>query len=383
MPRFLPLRFRAEPSGNFLVLPLGLVALLLSALSAPAQEVPIAASPIARPASVVEGLVSAVSTDGRIITLLGGAGNLDIDVSNAKIFLAGPEASATGTPVTIGPGDRVVATIALPDAVPAVMPPPPLVAANVAVTQNRFAYLHGTIQGVDVPGSAFTMLFRVVHVDANTEFSGETSSGRIKSLADLAPGQMADATVVASPAGLLAVRVSAHGYPLPPPLPFAFRGVVKSIAADQWTIGDKVVGITSETRIVGDPKVGDTVDVLAKIENPPNPGMGMPSRIVAILITRMPVVTPPPTPGSGREFTFDGMVQSIPSSATQIGVWKIDGKDVIVTAQTEFVGSPKVGDRVRVTGTLGPGLVPTTGPFTAQVSFAITAKQIEKKTTGP
>jgi hypothetical protein len=382
MLRFLPLPFRATPARRSLFLPLGVVALLFSALVAPAQEVPSAADLIARPATVVEGVVTGVSTDGKIVTLLGGAGNLDIDVSNARIVLAGPGTSASGTPATIGIGARIVATIALGDAIPAVMPPPPLVATNVLVVESRLTFLHGMIQAVNLPGSAFSMLFRVVNTDANTEFLGGSSEGPIKSLADLAPGQVADVTVVASPLGLLAVRVVAHGFPAPPPLPFAFRGVVKTIAADQWTIGEKVVGITNETKIVGDPKVGDTVDVLAKVQNPPNPGMGMPSSIVAILITKVPVVTPPPTPGSGRDFTFEGPVQSIPSTPTQIGTWKIAGKDVVVTAQTEIQGSPKVGDRVRVTGTLMPGPAATMGSITLPMSLTITAKKIEKKTTG-
>ncbi len=290
MLRFLPLPFRAAPTRRFRFLPLGLVALLFSALSAPAQDVSPVGDLIARPVSLVEGVVTGISADGKIVTLLGGTGNLDVDVSNARIYLAGREAAASPAAVTIGPGDWIVATIALPDAIPAIFPPPPLVATNVVVTKDRFTYLHGTIQGVDVAGSAFTMLFRIVHVDSNTEFQGGSAGGPIKSLADLAPGQIADVTVVASPLGLLAVRVAAHGYPIPPPIPFAFRGVVKAIAADQWTIDEKVVGITNETRIIGDPKVGDTVDVLAKIQNPPNPGMGMPSRIVAILITKAPVI---------------------------------------------------------------------------------------------
>jgi hypothetical protein len=379
MLRVLPLPFRAAPARRSLILPLGVVALLFSALASPAQDVPAATDLIARPSTLVEGVVTSVSSDGKIVTLLGGVGNLDIDISNARIVFGGPQPSTSSTPPEIGPGARIVATILLPDPV-VVTPPPPLIATNVAVTENRFAYLHGEIQGVNVAGSFFTMLFRVVHVDANTEFSGETPTGRIKSLADLAPGQIADATVVASPLGLLALRVSAHGYPMPPPLPFTFRGVVKSIGADSWTIGDKVVWITSETKVVGDPKVGDTVDVLAKIENPPNPGMGMPSRIVALLITKAPVV--PPTPGSGRDFVFEGVIQSIPPTATQIGTWRIGGRDVLVTAQTEITGSPTVGDRVRVTATTGPGPAPTTGPFAAPISFSITAKKIEKLNTG-
>lgn len=379
---FLPLTFRATPARHSLFLPLGLVALLFSALSAPAQDVPAGADLIARPSTLVEGVVTAVSTDGKVVTLLGGAGNLDIDVSSAKIFLVEADPAAAATPVTIGPGDRIVATIALPDAIPATVPPPPLVATNVLVTQNRFTFLHGTIQGVDVPGSAFSMLFRVVHVDANTEFSGATPSSLIKSLADLAPGQTAEATVVASPLGLLAVRVAAHGFPAPPPIPFAFRGVVKTITAGAWTIDEKVVGITTETKIVGDPKVGDMVDVIAKVQDPPNPGMGMPSRIVAILIIKVGIVTQPPTPGSAREFTFDGVVQSIPATATQIGAWRIGGKDVNVTAQTEIVGSPKVGETVHVTATLGSGPATTLGPVNMPISLAITAKKIEKKTTG-
>ena len=53
-----------------------------------------------------------------------------------------------------------------------------------------------------------------------------------------------------------------------------------------------------------------------------------------------------------------------------------------MTAQTEIVGSPKVGETVHVIATLGPGPTTTMGPVSMPISLAITAKKIEKKTTG-
>jgi hypothetical protein len=58
-----------------------------------------------------------------------------------------------------------------------------------------------------------------------------------------------------------------------------------------------------------------------------------------------------PTPG--RTFTFDGTVQSMPSTGT-IGLWKIGGRDVMVNGLTKISGTPKVGSLVTVTGYATP-----------------------------
>ena len=370
MSRILPRPLRATPSKRFLFLPLAFVALLFAAF-APANVLAqdSAADLIARPSTVVEGVVTAVKLDGEkeIVTLLGGAGDLDIDVSNARIVYAGPEASASKPTPKIGPGSRIVATIALPDAIPAVVPPPYLIATDVLVMEGRFVFLRGVIQGVNVPGNSFTMLFRTVYVDDQTEYSGGSSNGSVKGLSDLEAGQRVDVTVVASDLELLAVKVKVQGSVNPPGPPVAIHGVVNAIERTQWTIDRTVVGVTNETKIVGDPKVGDTVDVLAKKSSS--------GALTAILIARVPVVTPP----SGRDFRFDGVVQSIPPTATQIGTWKISGRDVEVTARTAIVGSPKVHDKVQVTATMAAGTNASVASANVPMSMKLVATRIEKK----
>jgi len=369
MSRILPLPLRATPSLRFLSLPLAVVALLFAALvpaSARAQDP--ASDLIARPSTLVEGVVTGVSPDGKVVTLLGGVGDLEIDVSNARIVYAGPEASASKPNPKIGPGSRIIATIALPDVVAAVVPPPNLIATDVLVMEGRFVFLRGVIQGVSVPpDDSFTMLFRTIHVDDQTEYSGGSSSGSVKGFSDLEAGQRAEVEVVADAVGLLAVKVKVQGNVNPPGPPVAIHGVVKKIEATQWTIDTTVVGVTNETRIVGDPKVDDTVDVLARKSSS--------GALTAILIAKVPVVTPP----SGREFRFDGVVQSIPPTATQIGTWKISGREVEVTARTTFVGSPKLHDKVQVTATMAAGTNASVAWANVPMSMKLVATRIEKK----
>jgi hypothetical protein len=324
----------------------GLVALLLLSLAA----LPLAAQPSVEPAMpgiaeppvkapFVEGFVTSV--DGMVVTLTGSP-LLRVDVSGATIISA-DAGGGTATPPPIEPGAYLVAIVQLPT-VPSMGPlPGPLRATSVAVRPAGMAVLSGEVQSVG--SSTFSLLDRTILVDGNTAFSGYGAGGPVHGLSDLKPGMQATAWVVVSGGGLLATRVMALG-PFDLPKPVSFRGVVKEIGTESWTIGDMTVGITTATRIVGDPRVGDTVDVVAKVDGPPNPMMGMPSRLVAVSIVK---VVPPPTPVPGRTFTFDGTVQSMPKTGT-MGLWKVGDRDVMVTGLTKISGTPKVGSLVTVTG---------------------------------
>lgn len=322
----------------------GLVALLFLSLSSlplaaqpsldPAMP-PSAAPPVKAPS--VEGIVTSV--DGTVVTLTGSS-LLRVDVSGATIISAD---AGGGTPPPITPGAHVMATVEAPNVTILTYPPPPLVAKTVAVRPADTAVLSGEIQGV--ASSSFFLLSRTIPVDGGTVFSGYGPGGPVHGLSDLKPGMQATAWVVVSGGGLLATRVMALGsFVLPKPV--SFRGVVKSIGTDSWTIGDMTVGITAATKIGGDPQVGDTVDVVAIEEGPPNPTMGMPSRLVAVSIVK---VVPSPTPVPGATFTFDGTVRSMPSRGT-IGLWKIGDREVMVSGLTKISGSPVVGSVVTVTG---------------------------------
>ena len=150
--------------------------------------------------------------------------------------------------------------------------------------------------------------------------------------------------------GLLATSVDVLGIVTPPEL-LAFRGAVQTITPTAWTIAGRVVQVNSDTKIVGNPKVGDVVDVVARVHNPP-PGSLAPSYLVALSITKAPVIAPP-GPG-GRTIEFDGIVESIPPprrrTTPPLGHWKISSRDVLVNGLTKVDTGIVVGSAVHVKG---------------------------------
>jgi len=297
-------------------------------------------------ASAIDGTVSAVQ--GTVLDVIGG--QFRIDVANATITSGdGPLSSpipATGIPV----GARVIAQVSVGDAVVAVFPPPPFQATSVAVFLPRDGQLTSTIQGVDVAGGKFTMFFHPISTNAATKWSGFGPNGSVKGIADLSTGMFATVAVVNSGGGLLATSVEAYGI-FPPPRLIAFRGPVQSIEAAQWQIDGRVVQVNAATKIVGDPKVGDTVDVLAEASTT-SPGAGTAVIPVALSIIKTTVIVPP-GPGD-RAAEFDGTVESIPPSATAggapLGHWKISSRDVVVNGLTKLDSGIAVGTSVHVKG---------------------------------
>lgn len=291
--------------------------------------------------AAVNGVVTGFDETTRVATLVGSR-LLQVDLSSARIA-AGDADPSDGAVPPIGPGAHLTALVEVPDVAITIFPPPPLKAVYAVVRPPEFALLQGEIEGVGA--SSFSMLHRVILVDDRTAFAGENGGMPIRGLGDLKPGMVAEVWVVPAGDTLTAVRVVAHGKVVEPP-PMLFRGVVREIGATSWTIGDRTVGVTAETKIVGDPKVGDTVDVVARIVNPPDPMMGMPSRLVAVSIVKV-LLPPPPVPGETT--TFDGKVLAMPPSG-MLGLWKISDRVVLVTPSTKIEGSPKVGSAVTVTG---------------------------------
>ncbi|HSB62879.1 MAG TPA: DUF5666 domain-containing protein, partial [Thermoanaerobaculia bacterium] len=219
--------------------------------------------------STAEGTVSKIT--GPVLDLI--EGGIQIDVTNAAIT-GGDDRFASPLPwAGILVGARVVAQVTVPDAQITVFPPPPLQATKVAVFQTRAGELSGTIGSVDVADGKFTMLFRTVSTNASTRWSGGGPNGAVKGIGDLAAGMFAIVAVVNS-SGLLATSVEAYGGT--PPELFAFRGAVQTITPTAWTIAGRTVQVDSETKIVGNPGVGDIVDVVARVHNPP-PGSLAPS----------------------------------------------------------------------------------------------------------
>ena len=319
---------------------LAVVALLLSGAPAGAQTtVPL---PIAYPLSTVDSVVSQVN--GPILDVFDGL--LQIDVTNATI-VGGDDRLANPLPWSgILVGSRIVAQVVVPDVIPTVFPPR-LSATNVVVFLAHAGSLSGKIQSVNAPASSFTLLFTAVRTTASTEWSGTKADGTpVKGIDDLSAGMTATASVISDANGLVARSVFAYAPPTTRIV--AFRGKVAKIDGAIWTIGDNVVQVTNETKIVGDPRVGDLVDVLEKVQIFP-PGSMAPTMIpVAISITKV-VVAPPP----GRTVEFDGVVESLPPGPTAgsnglAGHWTISGHDVVVTAVTKVEAGITKGTAVHV-----------------------------------
>ncbi len=296
--------------------------------------------------STVEGTVSKVA--GPILDLI--EGGIQIDVTHASIT-GGDDRLASPLPWSgIFVGARVVAQVTAPEVSPAMFSPSPLAATRVVVFQARAGELSGTIQSVDVGGGKFTMLSHAVFTNAGTKWSGGGPQGAINGIRDLAAGMFAIVAVVNS-GGLLATSVEAYGTITPPEL-VAFRGPVQTSTATLWTIAGRAVTVDAHTKIVGDPKVGDTVDVLAQLLDPP-PGSLAPSYLVALSIIKSIVIVPP-GPGD-RSKEFDGIVESIPPTAAPgavaFGHWKISSRDVFVNGLTQLDPGVAVGTSVHVKGT--------------------------------
>jgi hypothetical protein len=318
----------------------------------------------------VDGTVSKVT--GTVLDLI--EGQIQIDVASATIT-SGDDSKGGPVPVSgIPVGARVVAQVTVPDVVPAVFPPPPLAATTVVVFQARDGQLVGTIQGVDVPGGKFTLLFHVVSTNSVTKWSGEGPKGPVKGIGDLGAGMFATVSVVNS-GGLLATAVEAFGFATPPEL-IAWRGPVETITPTAWTIAGRGVRVDSDTKIVGEPKVGDTVDVLARIQNPPAGTLG-PSYFIAISIIKTPVVLPP-NPGD-HATEFDGTVEVIPPvmtpGAVPLGHWTISSRDVVVNGLTKLDSGIVVGTAVHVKGRF----LMTSGTGGSLFSMQFIASEIRKK----
>ena len=317
----------------------------------------------------MEGTVSKVA--GPILDLI--EGGIQIDVTNATIT-GGDDRLANPLPWSgILVGARVVAQVTVPDVIAAVFPPPPLPATNVIVFQTRAGELTGTIQSVDVAGGKFTMLFHAVSVNAGTKWSGGGPNGAVKGIEDLVAGMFAIVAVVNS-GGFVATHVEANGAFTPPEL-FAWHGHVETITPTAWTIAGRTVQVDSETKIVGDPKVGDVVEVVARVHNPP-PGSLAPSYLVAVSIIKAPVITPP---GPGERATeFDGIVESIPpalsATGTPLGHWKITSRDVLVNGLTKVDAGIVVGTAVHMKGTLAVSSAVVGSPRRSSSSRARSAR---------
>jgi Domain of unknown function (DUF5666) len=278
---------RLPPHGTTSALVVALLLLSAGRHAAADSGIPLSSASLTR-ASSIDSTVTAV--DGTVLDVVGGL--MKIDVSGATITNGdGPDLGplpSTAIPV----GARIVAVVRVLQVLPPTsFPPPPFPATSVVVFLPRDGRLGGTIEGVDVSAAEFTMFYRAISTNADTVWSGFGPNGPVRGIGDLVKGMYATVAVVVSDGGLLAVSVDAVGFVTPPHL-IAFRGAVQSIGATRWQIAGRVVQVDSETKIVGSPKVGDIVDVVAEASALPAASTAN-TTLVALSITPSPVIDPP------------------------------------------------------------------------------------------
>lgn len=276
------------------------------------------------------GVVSSVS--GNLIRLADGA--IVIDVTGAQVMT---DRGKNGSVADIEPGMIVFATIAAAD-IPANAPLP---ASTITATRIPDATLFGPVQSVDTAASTITVLGRTIKITPDTSFGGiyKRRDSAAPGIGDILPNQIVQVTVDATGGQLVATSILV----LVPVLPeiHSTRGEVKSIGTDSWLIerergDDLVLQIDAQTKIAGSPKVGDTVEVLYRVDSS--------NANVAISIIRFEKPTPPSIP---EVFRFNGKVKTIDPSA-----WVIERESgeqkVVIDRNSKIEPGIAVGDTVEV-----------------------------------
>lgn len=283
-----------------------------------------ALAPMMVPGATISGKVTAVA--GSIITV----GTVKIDAKNAKII---DERGTAGTLASIVPGTTTIFAI-----ISATTPVDALPASTIAIRHDADIELTGPAGPVDVAGGKLTVLGQAVTVNSNTSFGG-----RAHSLSDILQGDVVAVEASVVNGVLVATSVMVMSPPMMPST--VIHGTVKSIGPDQWVITDSAgkewtILVDSQTKIIGPPKVGDAVEILANRNNA--------NQYVAVAITKSPVVFP--------MVVFSGEVISIGKDAWVIHDSRSNQNiTVAVNVKTIITGSPQVNDGVMVSATVDNG----------------------------
>jgi hypothetical protein len=112
-----------------------------------------------------------------------------------------------------------------------------------------------------------------------------------------------------------------------PGIEIEFRGIVEAIGDTSWTISGQVVGVDASTVILGNPGVGDNVEVEARRASDGS-----------LLARKIKFED-----GANDELEFFGTVISVGDTS-----WTIGERVVLVNEATVFRGNPGVGDFVEV-----------------------------------
>ena len=280
-----------------------------------------ALKPIPAAGTMVSGIVSSVT--GNVIALAGGL--VTIDASQAQIS---DDRGNTATIASITPGSMIVAILSSSTAAANA----PLPAMIIGVTRIPQVSLSGPLQTIGT--NSITVLGRTVTVDANTTFAG-----RARSLAELVVNDIVYVQANNVNGALVASSITAQS-PMPKPST-VIHGTVKSIGTDSWVITDRAnkdwtIVVNAQTKIAGDPKAGDEVDILVNTDNA--------NQYIAVSIVK--------TVRFDQVTTFMGELKSISATSLVVRDSRSNADiTVAITASTKITGDPKVNDGVQVIAT--------------------------------
>jgi Domain of unknown function (DUF5666) len=196
--------------------------------------------------------------------------------------------------------------------------------------------LEGRITAVGDDGRSLSVLGVSIGLDARTAFSGRGAWGRVQSARDLSTDMTAEVTLTAKSGGALeASRIRVTGIVTrstrvisrEPGEDLEFKGTVSAINDNTWTIDGRAILVDDTTAFIGDPGVGDFVEVRFHLDTGGN--------AVADRIQKEDAVN--------DELEFRGIVEAIGDKT-----WTISGRVVAVDSATEIVGNPQIGDEVEV-----------------------------------
>ena len=289
-----------------------IVALALTVTAAFAQSRGRAIAPFPLSGNTVSGIVTAF--DGKVVSLAGGL--VQVDTTSAKVIGA------------IIPGSLIFATLSSSTPIDG-----KLVASMVGVTNIPDVTLTGPVTSIDTAVPTITLLGQTIRIDSNTSFGGGHD---VRGLTDIVVGDTVVVEAHAASGSLTATKILvfapvAH-------MPVLIHGTVKSIGTSSWVITeshgkDITVNIDAQTKIIGSPKAGDEVEVLANVDSANN------YVAISILAVSFP-----------QQMHLTGVVKSISPTQWVIGPAVGLGPDFLVqvNAQTKIVGDPHVGDHVDV-----------------------------------
>jgi len=179
-------------------------------------------------------------------------------------------------------------------------------------------------KGTDVWTVSANQIGTAVHITSSTTIEGDPQVGQLLQIL----ARIDNGVITA-----INIRVAVPVVVVPPPSnpPFIVSGILKEHNSDTIVVDNALslttIKINSNTKFVGDPQVGDSVDVQVQRSG---------NDLIALTVTKR---------STGIVMFVIGTVNSINGQ-----VWSIGAFQFIVNDATVISGSPKVGDRVRAIG---------------------------------